>query len=114
MAQSTRNPDHVWLVMIKAMQAISRYALADLEKSGLGDSDFRVLEAHQHLSLGDDALDRLGRQVFERRDLGKRQADSAQRVVTNLSNQSSSTSVFMPTTLSTTSTSTTTTPTGSA
>jgi len=30
--------------MLKAMQAISRYALADIEKAGLGDSDFRVLE----------------------------------------------------------------------
>ena len=29
---------------MKAMQAISRYALADIEKAGLGDSDFRVLE----------------------------------------------------------------------
>jgi MarR family 2-MHQ and catechol resistance regulon transcriptional repressor len=35
---------HAWLVMMKAMQAISRYALADIEKAGLGDSDFRVLE----------------------------------------------------------------------
>jgi MarR family transcriptional regulator, 2-MHQ and catechol-resistance regulon repressor len=41
-------PVHAWLVMIKAMQAISRYALAGLEKSGLGDSDFRVLEALLH------------------------------------------------------------------
>src|SRR5438445_12998933 len=39
---------HAWLVMIKAMQAITRYALAGLEKSGLGDSDFRVLEALLH------------------------------------------------------------------
>src|SRR5437764_2815327 len=41
-------PVHAWLVMIKAMQAIARYALAGLEKSGLGDSDFRVLEALLH------------------------------------------------------------------
>ena len=30
------------------MQAITRYALVGLEKSGLGDSDFRVLEALLH------------------------------------------------------------------
>jgi len=30
------------------MHAISRYALAALEKSGLGDSDFRVLEVLLH------------------------------------------------------------------
>src|SRR5205814_8246776 len=41
-------PVHTWLVMLKAMQAITRYALADLEKSGLGDSDFRVLEVLLH------------------------------------------------------------------
>src|ERR1700730_10187868 len=41
-------PAHARLVMIKAMQAITRYALADLEKSGLGDSDFRVLEVLLH------------------------------------------------------------------
>jgi MarR family 2-MHQ and catechol resistance regulon transcriptional repressor len=45
MKQDAPTPVHAWLVMIKAMQAITRYALAGLEKSGLGDSDFRVLEA---------------------------------------------------------------------
>ena len=44
MKKDAPTPVHAWLVMIKAMQAITRYALADLEKSGLGDSDFRVLE----------------------------------------------------------------------
>jgi len=44
MKKDTSTPVHVWLVMLKAMQAISRYALADIEKAGLGDSDFRVLE----------------------------------------------------------------------
>jgi MarR family transcriptional regulator, 2-MHQ and catechol-resistance regulon repressor len=42
--KDTSTPVHAWLVMMKAMQAISRYALADIEKAGLGDSDFRVLE----------------------------------------------------------------------
>src|SRR6476619_6962631 len=44
MKKDAPTPVHTWLVMIKAMQAITRYALAGLEKSGLGDSDFRVLE----------------------------------------------------------------------
>ena len=44
MKKDTSTSVHAWLVMMKAMQAISRYALADIEKAGLGDSDFRVLE----------------------------------------------------------------------
>src|SRR5437868_12820575 len=48
MKKDTPTPVHAWLVMIKAMQAITKYALADLEKSGLGDSDFRVLEVLLH------------------------------------------------------------------
>jgi MarR family transcriptional regulator, 2-MHQ and catechol-resistance regulon repressor len=48
MKKDTSTPVHVWLVMLKAMQAISRYALADIEKAGLGDSDFRVLEVLLH------------------------------------------------------------------
>ena len=39
---------HTWLVMMKAMQAITRYALANLEGTGLGFSDFAVLEALLH------------------------------------------------------------------
>jgi MarR family 2-MHQ and catechol resistance regulon transcriptional repressor len=48
MAQSIRNPDHVWLVMIKAMRALTRYGIAAIEDTGLGESDFRVLEALLH------------------------------------------------------------------
>ena len=48
MKKDAPTPVHAWLVMIKAMQAITRYALAGLEKSDLGDSDFRVLEALLH------------------------------------------------------------------
>jgi MarR family 2-MHQ and catechol resistance regulon transcriptional repressor len=48
MKKDTSTPVHAWLVMLKAMQAISRYALADIEKAGLGDSDFRVLEVLLH------------------------------------------------------------------
>jgi MarR family 2-MHQ and catechol resistance regulon transcriptional repressor len=48
MAQSIRNPDHVWLVMIKAMRALTRYGVAAIEDTGLGESDFRVLEVLLH------------------------------------------------------------------
>src|SRR3954469_22108995 len=44
MKKDAPKPAHTWLVMMKAMMALTRYALAGLEKSGLGDSDFRVLE----------------------------------------------------------------------
>ncbi len=48
MAQDTQDSDHVWLVMIKAMQALTRYATAGIEDTGLGNSDFRVLEVLLH------------------------------------------------------------------
>jgi len=48
MAHDTHNSDHVWLVMIKAMQALTRYATAGIEDTGLGNSDFRVLEVLLH------------------------------------------------------------------
>jgi MarR family 2-MHQ and catechol resistance regulon transcriptional repressor len=48
MAQNTPDPDHVWLVMIKAMQALTRYGEAAIEDTGLGNSDFRVLEVLLH------------------------------------------------------------------
>src|SRR6516165_3217042 len=37
--------DHVWLVMMKAMRSLRRYATAGIEETGLGLSDFGVLEA---------------------------------------------------------------------
>src|ERR1700761_2402676 len=48
MEQSIPGPDHVWLVMIKAMRALTRYAAAGIDDTGLGDSDFRVLEVLLH------------------------------------------------------------------
>ena len=48
MAQSAQKTDHVWLVMIKAMHALTRYAAAGIEGTGLGNSDFRVLEVLLH------------------------------------------------------------------
>ena len=48
MKKDAPTPVHAWLVMMKAMQAITRYALVNLEDSGLGVSDFAVLEALLH------------------------------------------------------------------
>ena len=48
MARSTQKTDHVWLVMIKTMHALTRYATAGIEGTGLGNSDFRVLEVLLH------------------------------------------------------------------
>src|SRR5579863_8207130 len=39
---------HAWLVMMKAMRALTRYAAAGIEETGLGLSDFGVLEALLH------------------------------------------------------------------
>src|ERR1700760_883645 len=48
MPQGAQKSDHVWLVMIKAMHALTRYAAAGIEGTGLGNSDFRVLEVLLH------------------------------------------------------------------
>ena len=48
MKKEAPTPVHTWLVLMKATQAIGRYALADLEESGLGMSDFAVLEVLLH------------------------------------------------------------------
>jgi len=44
MARGNQGTDHVWLVMMKAMRALTRYATAGIEETGLGLSDFGVLE----------------------------------------------------------------------
>src|SRR6266571_5612335 len=48
MAQGIQEPEHVWLVMMKAMRALTRYAATGIEKTGLGHSDFGVLEVLLH------------------------------------------------------------------
>jgi len=39
---------HAWLIMLKAWQSMSRYVFPTLVAGGLGESDFRVLEALLH------------------------------------------------------------------
>ncbi|HEX4770835.1 MAG TPA: MarR family transcriptional regulator [Bryobacteraceae bacterium] len=48
MRRGFQGTDHVWLVMMKAMRALTRYAAADIEETGLGLSDFGVLEILLH------------------------------------------------------------------
>ena len=48
MAHGVQETSHVWLVMLKAMRALTRYAAAGIQGTGLGDSDFRVLEVLLH------------------------------------------------------------------
>lgn len=48
MGRGIQETDHVWLVMLKAMRALTRYATAGIEDTGLGDSDFRVMEVLLH------------------------------------------------------------------
>jgi MarR family 2-MHQ and catechol resistance regulon transcriptional repressor len=51
MTRGMQGVDHVWLVMMKAMRALTRYAAAGIEEAGLGLSDFGVLEVLLHKGL---------------------------------------------------------------
>ena len=48
MTQGIQGTEHVWLVMMKAMRALTRYAAAGIEETGLGLTDFGVLEILLH------------------------------------------------------------------
>ena len=48
MAQGIPESEHVWLVLMKATRALTRYASAGIQDTGLGNSDFRVLEVLLH------------------------------------------------------------------
>jgi MarR family 2-MHQ and catechol resistance regulon transcriptional repressor len=48
MTRGTQATDHVWLVMMRAMRALTRYAAAGIEETGLCLSDFGVLELLLH------------------------------------------------------------------
>jgi MarR family 2-MHQ and catechol resistance regulon transcriptional repressor len=49
MTRGMQGTDHAWLVMMKAMRALTRYAAAGIEETGLGFSDFAVLEVLLHI-----------------------------------------------------------------
>ena len=48
MTQGAQGTDQVWIVMMRAMRALTRYASAGIEETGLGLSDFGVLEVLLH------------------------------------------------------------------
>jgi MarR family transcriptional regulator, 2-MHQ and catechol-resistance regulon repressor len=48
MSRGLHGTDHLWVVMMKAMRALTRYATAGIEETGLGLSDFGVLELLLH------------------------------------------------------------------
>ena len=48
MTRGFHGTDHAWLVMMKAMRALMRYAVNGIEETGLGLSDFGVLEVLLH------------------------------------------------------------------
>jgi MarR family 2-MHQ and catechol resistance regulon transcriptional repressor len=48
MTRGFQGTDHVWLVMMKAMRGLTRYAAAGIQETGLGLSDFGVLEVLLH------------------------------------------------------------------
>jgi MarR family 2-MHQ and catechol resistance regulon transcriptional repressor len=48
MGDETPEGVHVWLVWLKAFHAVSKLIQADLQGTGLGESDFRVLEVLLH------------------------------------------------------------------
>jgi MarR family 2-MHQ and catechol resistance regulon transcriptional repressor len=53
---------HIWLIMMKAFNAVSGYANRSFQSHGLGDSDFRVLEALLH--KGPLPVNTIGPKVF--------------------------------------------------
>src|SRR5580658_9427223 len=52
---------HLWLVLMKAHRALSRRAMRSIEPSGLGFSDFAVLEVL--LNKGPQKVNEIGRRV---------------------------------------------------
>jgi len=48
MTQGIQPTAHVWLVMMKAMRALTKYAAAGIEETGLGLTDFGVMEVLLH------------------------------------------------------------------
>jgi MarR family 2-MHQ and catechol resistance regulon transcriptional repressor len=60
-APSKNSGVHLWLVLMKAHRALSRHAMRSIEPSGLGFSDFAVLEVL--LNKGPQKVNDIGRRV---------------------------------------------------
>jgi MarR family 2-MHQ and catechol resistance regulon transcriptional repressor len=89
-AASKNSGVHLWLVLMKAHRSLSRHAMKSIEPSGLGLSDFAVLEVL--LSRGPQKVNDIGRRVdltsgsittaidrLEARGLVAREQDDADR-----------------------------------
>jgi MarR family 2-MHQ and catechol resistance regulon transcriptional repressor len=89
-APSKSSGVHLWLVLMKAHRALARHAARSIEPSGLGQSDFAVLEVL--LNKGPQKVNDIGRRVdltsgaittaidrLERRGLVVRELDDADR-----------------------------------
>jgi MarR family 2-MHQ and catechol resistance regulon transcriptional repressor len=61
-AKESPTGTQLWLILMKAHHAIGEYADATIAATGLGNSDFRVLEALLH--KGPMAVNELGPKVF--------------------------------------------------
>jgi len=62
MDKNSRDPVHCWLVLVKTLQAASKYLYAGLEETGIDDTDFRILEAL--LNKGPLPVNTIGPKVF--------------------------------------------------
>ena len=60
-APSKNSGVHLWLVLMRAHRALSRHAMRSIEPSGLGFSDFAVLEVL--LNKGPQKVNDIGRRV---------------------------------------------------
>jgi MarR family 2-MHQ and catechol resistance regulon transcriptional repressor len=60
-APSKTSGVHLWLVLMKAHRAIARHAAKSIEPSGLGQSDFAVLEVL--LNRGPQKVNDIGRRI---------------------------------------------------
>src|SRR6201993_1910726 len=62
MDKTSRDPVHCWLILVKTVQAATKYLYAGLEKTGIDDTDFRILEAL--LNKGPLPVNTIGPKVF--------------------------------------------------
>jgi MarR family 2-MHQ and catechol resistance regulon transcriptional repressor len=60
-ALSKNSGVHLWLVLMKAYRVLSRHAMRSIEPSGLGFSDFAVLEVLLH--KGPQKVNDIGRRI---------------------------------------------------
>src|SRR5258708_24707535 len=62
MDKNSRDPVHCWLILVKTLQAASKYLYAGLAETGIDDTDFRILEAL--LNKGPLPVNTIGPKVY--------------------------------------------------